>query len=86
MEEKYRIEKTRRSVRAIGYNGQDTIGVTDITIVWDDEEGIGLELPPYGDIVGLREKGVRFDTEEQRIHARKVAKAIQEYVKQNNIK
>ena len=86
MKKKYRIENTRKSVRAIGINGQQTTGVTDVTIVWDDEEGIGLELPPYGDIVGLPEKGVKFDTEERRAHARQVAKAIQEYVIQNNIR
>lgn len=86
MEKKYRVERTRKPVRAIGAGGQDTTGITDVTIVWDDEEGIGLELPPYGDIVGLPERGVKFDTEERRNHARQVAKAIQEYVAQNNIK
>ena len=86
MEKKYRIERTRKPVRAIGANGQDTTGLTDVTIVWDDEEGIGVELFPYSDVVGSIEKGVKFDTEENRNHARQVANAIQEYAKQNNIK
>lgn len=85
MENNYRIERTRKTVRAIGPDGHDTMGSAKVTIVWDDNEGIGLECPPYGDIVGNPEKGIKFDTEDKRNHARQVARAIQKYIEQNNI-
>ena len=49
-------------------------------------EGIGLELPPYGDIVADPKRGENpFTTPEGRQHAKDVAREIEKYVKQNNI-
>lgn len=60
--------------------------MADVTIVWDDEEGIGLELPPYGDIVADPKRGTNpFATQEGREHAKDVAREIEKYIKQNNL-
>lgn len=86
MAERYRIERTKKEVRAITPNGADATGVTDVTIVWDEVEGIGLELPPYGDIVADPKRGENpFTTPEGREHAKEVARKIEKYIKQNNI-
>ena len=86
MAERYRIERTKKEVRAITTDGADATGVADVTIVWDDTEGIGLELPPYGDIVADPERGENpFTTPEGREHAKEVAKEIERYITQNNI-
>lgn len=86
MENKYRIERTKKEVRAIGANGADAIGIADVTIVWDDEEGIGLELPPYDGVVADPERGCNpFVTPEGRKHANEVALGIMNYIIQNNL-
>ena len=70
MAERYRIERTKKEVRAIT----------------PEVEGIGLELPPYGDIVADPKRGENpFTTPEGRQHAKDVAREIEKYVKQNNI-
>lgn len=86
MAERYRIERTKKEVRAIDTNGADATGVADVTIVWDEVEGIGLELFPYGDIVADPKRGENpFTTPEGREHAKEVAREIEKYIKQNNI-
>lgn len=86
---KYRIEKTKRAVQAIGPGGSDAEGVTTITIVWNDAENIGVEYEtPYfaSAIVSDPERGASpFLTDEGRHHAREVAKAIEKYVTDNKI-
>jgi len=85
-EERYRVERTQKEVQALGLDGEPSTGVTDVTIVWDDVEGIGLELPPYGDIVADPKRGDNpFSTAEGRQHAKDVAKGIENYIKQNGI-
>lgn len=92
MEKKYRVERTRKPVRAIGAYGQDTTGVVDVTILWDDVEGIGLELPsqapddpemipPFGDVVALPERVGRgyFTTPEGLKHGAEIADQLKEY-------
>lgn len=82
---KYRVEKTKRLVKAIGSHGEDATGVADVIHIWDDEEGIGLELP-YRDIIADPDRGVNpFLTPEGKAHAEEVAKRIEEYARQNNI-
>ena len=85
-EGRYRVERTQKEVQALGLDGKASTGVTDVTIVWDDVEGIGLELPPYGDIVADPKRGDNpFTTAEGRQHAKDVAKGIENYIKQNGI-
>ena len=82
---KYRVENTKRVVKAIGSHGEDATGVVNVTQVWDDEEGIGVELP-YRDIIADPDNGRNpFLTPDGRDHAREVAERIEEYIKQNNI-
>lgn len=83
---RYRVERTQKEVQALGLDGEPSTGVADVTIVWDDVEGIGLELPPYGDIVADPKRGDNpFSTAEGRQHAKDVAKGIENYIKQNGI-
>ena len=86
MTEKYRIERTKKEVQTIGANRADATGVADVTIVWDDEEGIGLELPPYDGVVADPKRGENpFTTPEGREHANEVARGIINYIMQNNL-
>lgn len=86
MAEKYRVERIKKEVRAMGTNGADATEVADVTIVWDDEEGIGLELPPYDGVVTDPGRGENpFTTPEGRQHANKVALGIMDYIINNNL-
>ena len=86
MAERYRIERTKKEVRAKEANGTEATKVADVTIVWDDEEGIGLELPPYDGVVADPGRGENyFTTPEGRQHANKVALGIMDYIIKNNL-
>ena len=83
MAEKYRIEHTEKEVQTV--KGADIeVTLADVTVVWDDEEGIGLELPPHDGIVAKRGTNP-FATPEGREHAKDVDIEIEKYIKQNNI-
>lgn len=85
---KYRVEHTKKPVQAIGADGHDTEGLADVTIVWDDEENIGVEYetPFCSYIVSDPEKGESpFLTEAGRARAREIAKQIERYVKEEGI-
>ena len=85
MAEKYRIEHTEKEVQTV-IGADIEVTLADVTVVWDDEEGIGLELPPYGDIVADPKRGENpFTTPEGREHAEDVIIEIEKYIKQNNI-
>ncbi len=83
MAEKYRIEHTEKEVQTV-IGADIEVTLADVTVVWDDEEGIGLELPPYDGIVAKRGTNP-FATPEGREHAKDVIMEIEKYIKQNNI-
>lgn len=79
--DRYRIEKTKREVKAIGAGGMDETGVIDVTVLWDDETGIGLELET-DDIVADPERGENpFRTPTGRKTARGIADDLRAYAR-----
>lgn len=82
----YRVEITKKMVRAMGPDGYAD-GLNEVVIIWDDAEGIGLEVSRVcgicGDIVApRREDGSSpFSTEQGRKHAREVAERLQTFAK-----
>ncbi len=83
MAEKYRIEHTEKEVQTV-IGADIEVTLADVTVVWDDGEGIGLELPPHDGIVAKRGTNP-FATPEGRKHGEDVIKEIEKYIKQNNI-
>lgn len=86
MAEKYRIERTKKVVPTItGFN----IGTTmaDVTIVWDDGERIGLELPPFEDVViaDIEQRNNLLSTLEGRKYVNEVVRGIINHIIQNRI-
>lgn len=83
MAEKYRIEHTEKEVQTV-IGADIEVTLADVTVVWDDEEGIGLELPPHDGVVAKRGTNP-FATPEGREHANKVALGIMDYIIKNNL-
>lgn len=82
----YRVEITKKVVRAMGPDGYAD-GLDEVVIIWDDAEGIGLEVSRVGgisgDIVAPRRVNSRspFSTEQGRKHAREVAERLKIFAK-----
>lgn len=86
MKEKYRIERTEKVVPNItGLN--INITMADVTIVWDDGERIGLELPPFEDVViaDIEQKNNLLSTLKGREHVNEVVRGIINHIIQNRI-
>jgi hypothetical protein len=83
MAKKYRIEHTEKEVQTV--IGTDIeVTLADVTVVWDDEEGIGLELPPHDGIVAKRGTNP-FATPEGKEHAKDVVREITKYILDNKL-